>query len=56
VKKEASCPRNRRMKYFISIILDYRAVEGASCPSSRRLSILNDILECVCILGGFMPQ
>jgi hypothetical protein len=32
MEKGASCPCNRRIKYFINIILDYRAVEGGFMP------------------------
>jgi hypothetical protein len=35
--KGASCPCNRRIKYFIIFMLDYRAVGGASCGCNKRI-------------------
>jgi hypothetical protein len=31
----ASCPKNRRVKFYINCSLEYVEVEGASCPRNR---------------------
>jgi hypothetical protein len=33
----ASCPGNRRMRYFYKWFLEYIKVDGASCPGNRRM-------------------